>query len=217
VLRPFFVRSSSCGTLVGVTTSPFSARELVGLLADDDRRAVFAALVLGASELSAVRRQSGLELRAASKAVQRFVDVGLVAQGDDGTLHLLAEAFALAARAEAENAPRSAEHDDAPAELARVLRVFVRDGRLTSIPTVHSKRLVVLDWLSQRFEPGRRYDEKMVNLMIARVHPDTAALRRYLVDENFLSRENGEYWRIGGTYTPAPDEAPDEPPVAGAD
>jgi hypothetical protein len=192
-----------------VTTSPFSARELVGLLADDDRRAVFAALVLGASDLASVRARTGLELRAVAKAVQRFVDIGLVVTGDDGMLHLLGEAFALAARAEAERAPRNREHDDEPDDVARVLRVFVRDGRLTSIPTVHSKRLVVLDWLSQRFEPGRRYSEKMVNLMLAQVHPDTAALRRYLVDDEFMARADGEYWRTGGNYVPAP-----EPPAA---
>jgi hypothetical protein len=194
--------SPARATLVAVTTSPFSARELVGLLADDDRRAAFAALVLGAGDLAAVRRLSGLDARGAAKAIQRLVDVGLVVQGDDGTLHLLGEAFALAARAEAERAPRNAEHDDAPDDVARVLRAFVRDGRLTSIPTVHSKRLVVLDWLSQRFEPGRRYPEKTVNLMLSQVHADTAALRRYLVDDDFLSRAHGEYWRTGGSYEP---------------
>jgi hypothetical protein len=196
-------------TLVGVTTSPFSARELVGLLATDDRRAVFAALVLGATDIEAVRRLSGLELPAAARALQRLADVGLVVSGDDGTLHLLGEAFALAARAEAERAPRSDEHDDEPAEVARVLRAFVREGRLVSIPTVHSKRLVVLDWLSQRFEPGRRYSEQMVNLILAQVHPDTAALRRYMVDDDFLSRAAGEYWRTGGSYEPAPDAPAD--------
>ena len=83
-----------------------------------------------------------------------------------------------------------------------MLRVFVRDGRLTSIPTVRSKRLVVLDWLAQRFDPGRRYPESTVNLIISSVHPDTAALRRYLVDEGLLDREHGEYWRAGGTFDP---------------
>lgn len=34
---------------------------------------------------------------------------------------------------------------------------------------------------------------------LRRLHPDHAALRRYLVDEEFLGRANGEYWRIGGT------------------
>jgi len=192
---------SACDA-IAVTESPFDARELVGLLADDDRRRAFAALVLGASTIEAVKADTGLDTRSVAKAVQRLVDAGLVIRGDDGTLHLLGEAFALAARAEAERAPRSEEHDDEPENVARVLRVFVRDGRLTSIPTVHAKRLVVLDWLVQRFEPGRHYPERTVNHMLSEVHPDTAALRRYLVDEGLLARDHGEYWRQGGTFDP---------------
>ncbi len=79
------------------------------------------------------------------------------------------------------------------------MRAFVRDGRLTSIPTAQSKKLIILDWLAQLFEPGRRYSEKMVNLMLGQIHPDTAALRRYMVDAGFLDREAGQYWRSGGT------------------
>jgi DNA-binding transcriptional ArsR family regulator len=187
---------------VRVTTAPFSSRELVGLLADADRRAVFAALALGASDAESVRRTSGLDARAAGRALQRLVDTGLVIRGDDGVLHLLGEAFTLAARADAERDPRPDEHGDAPEDVARVLRAFVRDGRPTSIPTVHAKRLVVLDWLAQRFEPGRHYTEREVNENLAQVHADTAALRRYLVDEEFLSRAGGEYWRSGGSYEP---------------
>ena len=185
-----------------MTESPFDARELVGLLADDDRRHVVAALVLGAASMSAVQTDAGLDARATGRAVQRLVDAGLVIRGDDGTLALLGEAFALAARTEAERAPRSAEHDDEPEDVARVLRAFVRDGRLTSIPAVRSKRLVVLDWLAQRFDPGRRYPEHTVNHILSEVHPDTAALRRYLVDEDIMTREHGEYWRTGGTFDP---------------
>ena len=186
-----------------VTTSPFEARELVGLLADDDRRRVFAALVLGASDADEVRRMAGLDARAAGRALQRLIDAALVIRGDDGLLHLLGEAFALAARAEAELAPRPDEHADEPAEVARVLRAFVREGRLVTIPAVHAKRIVVLDWVVQRFEPGRRYSESMVNLVLGQVYTDTAALRRYLVDDGFLTRDHGEYWRSGGTYTPS--------------
>jgi hypothetical protein len=40
----------------------------------------------------------------------------------------------------------------------------------------------------------------MVNLMLGKFHPDTAALRRYLVDDGFLERERGEYWRAGGRF-----------------
>jgi hypothetical protein len=188
------VREATC-----ISTAPFPARELVGLLADEDRRRVFAALVLGADDAETVREQSGLDARAAGRALQRLIDSGLVIRGDDGALFVLGEAFALAARAEAEREPRVDEHADAPADVARVLRAFVRDGRLLSIPSVHAKRLVVLDWLVQRFEPGRRYSEAMVNLMLGQAHPDTAALRRYLVDEDMLSRDHGQYWRTGGS------------------
>jgi hypothetical protein len=184
-----------------VTESPFEARELVGLLADEDRRRVFASLVLGATDIGGVRAASGLETRACAKALQRLVDAGLVVRGDDGLHHLLGEAFALAARAEAARTPRSEEHDDQPENVAKVLRSFVREGRITSIPMARAKRLVLLDWLVQRFEPGRRYSEERVNLIIAEVHPDTAALRRYLVDEGMLDREAGEYWRSGGSVS----------------
>ena len=86
------------------------------------------------------------------------------------------------------------------AEADRVLRAFFRDGRLTQIPAVHSKRLVVLDFLARHFEPGQAYAEKDVNDMLAGFHPDYATLRRYLVDEEFLHRRDGFYWRAGGTF-----------------
>lgn len=82
----------------------------------------------------------------------------------------------------------------------RVLRAFLTDdGRLHTIPSKRAKLLVVLDHLAQAFEPGRRYPEAEVNEMLQRLHPDHAALRRYLVENLFLTREDGVYWRSGGT------------------
>jgi hypothetical protein len=184
--------------------SDLSAPALAGLLADDDRRLVAAALILGATSLDAVVAATGLDVPRAGKALTRLLAAGLVERGSDGTLHLLGSAFAAAARAAAVSVVPEADDPDVSAEAAKVLRAFVRDGQLLSIPTVRSKRLVVLDRLAQEFEPGRRYRESTVNLMLGRWHADTAALRRYLVDEGFLDRADGEYWRTGGTV-------PDEP------
>ncbi len=179
------------------------AATLVGLLADADRLRVVAALALGATELDDVVRAAGLDTRRVSRALRRLEVNGLVLRDPDGSSYLVEAAFALAARAEAARRPKSDdEHADAPAERARVLRAFVRDDRLVSIPASHGKRLVVLDWLVQRFDPGRRYSEREVNAIISRVNPDTAALRRSLVDEEMLSREAGVYWRTGGTFQP---------------
>jgi hypothetical protein len=81
-----------------------------------------------------------------------------------------------------------------------VLRAFIGpDGSLTAIPTKMRTRLVVLDLLAQEFEPGERYDETQVNNALCAYHHDVAALRRYLVDEGFLDRADGLYWRSGGT------------------
>ena len=77
-----------------------------------------------------------------------------------------------------------------------VLSAFVgADGRLASIPTKLIKRLVVLDFVAQDFEPGTHYREAEVNAILARRHDDHAALRRYLVDEGFMDRRDGTYWR----------------------
>ncbi len=175
------------------------AGTLVGLLADDDQRAVFAALTLGETGLDGVVRATGLPANRASRALARLVDAGLVVTGAGGTLVVLGAAFARAAR-EALARPASDEHADQPEEIRKVLAAFVRDGRLERIPTARSKRLVILDWLAQEFEPGRRYSEAEVNAKLEARHPDYAALRRYLVDEEFLARQGGEYWRAGGTF-----------------
>ncbi|WP_323099656.1 DUF2087 domain-containing protein [Intrasporangium sp. YIM S08009] len=89
---------------------------------------------------------------------------------------------------------------DALRDRDAVLRAFLApDGSLTAIPTKIRKRLVVLDLLAQQFEPGRRYEETEVNNTLRAYHPDVAALRRYLVEEGFLDRADGYYWRSGGT------------------
>lgn len=82
----------------------------------------------------------------------------------------------------------------------RVLAVFLGgDGRLTTMPSKHRKRLVVLDHIARVFEPGVRYREAEVNAMVRAFHDDVAMVRRYLVDEGFLSREHSVYWRTGGS------------------
>jgi hypothetical protein len=86
---------------------------------------------------------------------------------------------------------------------AAILRTFFdAQGRLVTVPARRGKRLVVLDHLAQRFEPGERYSETEVNNRLREAHDDVAALRRYLVDEGFLSREAGVYWRTGGSVEP---------------
>jgi hypothetical protein len=176
--------------------SAVDASTIAAALSDPDRRAVFAAVVLGARNVDAIAERSGLAVGRCATAAARLAALGVVV--DNGGLTVDDDALRAAARS-ARTREASNEHDAAPVEHQPVLRVFVRDGRLTQIPTGHHKRMVVLDWLVQFFEPGRRYTESAVNLIIGQRHPDTAALRRYLVDNDFLDRADGMYWRCGGS------------------
>ncbi|MCY7419583.1 MAG: DUF2087 domain-containing protein [Chloroflexi bacterium] len=96
----------------------------------------------------------------------------------------------------------------------RVLHAFVEDGRLTTIPARQRKRQVILRYLATTdFEDGRAYPEREVDQRLALRHRDVAALRRYLVDSRYLTREAGIYRRRPMADWPIdPDEgSPDQP------
>jgi hypothetical protein len=183
----------------GAATPVPDAATIVGLLADDTRRRVAAALALGAATIADIRAMTGLSAREVGEALARLVAGELVVRADDGTHVLLGEAFRAAAIAAAARGPAPDPTGDAPEDQARVLRTYLRAGRLTGIPVQRTKRLVILDRLAQEFVVGTRYPEREVNRILRRFHDDVAALRRYLVDEGFLDREAGEYWRSGGS------------------
>ncbi len=172
------------------------AATIVGLLADPTRLKVVAALALGAGTIEDVAAASGLPLKDVALAARRLGRAGLVRR-DGHALELLTERFGAAARAAAESAPPPEPLSDDPAESA-VLAAFIRDGRLTTIPAQQTKRRVVLEHVVRVFDVGVRYPEREVNALLAVWHPDTAALRRHLVDEGLLTREAGLYWRSGG-------------------
>ncbi|HEX6452641.1 MAG TPA: DUF2087 domain-containing protein [Trebonia sp.] len=97
------------------------------------------------------------------------------------------------------------------------LSPFVSDGRITAMPTKRAPRLLLLDQVAQAFEPGRRYDEATVERVLKTVTDDHATLRRYLVDEGFLSRTGGDgtYWRSGGSaFLPAREACPEPATIA---
>jgi hypothetical protein len=94
--------------------------------------------------------------------------------------------------------PDSDDHGASDPSEASVLRTFLRDGRIVSIPAQASKRRVLLEHVVTVFEIGHRYPEKEVNTMIRAFYDDYALLRRALIDADLLSRDHNVYWRSGG-------------------
>lgn len=154
-------------------------RRVLGLLYQDDTLKTFASLVLGAT--------GGLS----PKSLHKLAGGGLAARDEDGVWRATPERFRDLLRELAEPAEELSAEE-------RVLRTFLVEGRLTTTAIRRDKRLVVLRHIATVFEPGVRYAEKDVNVALRAFHDDYAALRRYLVDEDLLSREGNVYWRSGG-------------------
>lgn len=189
--------------LIGGTVKPMSdagPEVIVGLLAEESRLKVVAAIALGATTPAAIAGASGLDPKAVTKALDRLIKGGIVEAAGDRSLRVAVERFREVARDAAAARPQRRPEDfGATADQAGVLRNYLVDGKLTHIPAQRSKRLVVLDFLAGQFEPGKTYPEEQVNYLLGRFHPDYAALRRDLVEEEFLERRDGFYWRAGGT------------------
>jgi hypothetical protein len=173
------------------------ALDALAVLADDVRIQVAAAVILGRRTTDDIVAATGITKRRVLEALTRLEAGGLVRHEDANWQFDVGRLKEIAREAR----PRDEPDDvgDVDRETASVLRTFLRGGRLTQIPMQHSKRLIVLDHICRVFDVGVRYPEREVNAYLRAFHPDTAALRRYLVDEGFLTRENNVYWRTGGS------------------
>lgn len=174
------------------------AVDVLAAVADHERIKVVGALVLGAGTADEVVAATGVSKRHVLEALVRLEAATVARRTEDGRWAFDVDRLKEIAKAAR---PRAAPDDvgDVDQDTARVLRTYLRGGRLTQIPLQRQKRLVVLDHVCRVFDIGERYSEREVNAFLRAFHPDTAALRRYLVDEGFLSRDHNVYWRTGGT------------------
>ena len=76
----------------------------------------------------------------------------------------------------------------------KVIDTFFEYGKLKSIPAQRKKERIILEEIAKSFRPGERYTEKEVNLIIADFHDDFCTIRRDMIGEKIMQRENGVYW-----------------------
>jgi len=78
----------------------------------------------------------------------------------------------------------------------KVVDSFFAYGRLKSIPAQRKKKRIILEVITQCFDFDRDYTEPEVNTIIGRFHEDHCTIRRDMISEQLLTRENGIYRRI---------------------
>jgi DNA-binding transcriptional ArsR family regulator len=169
-------------------------------LADENRLRIIG-LVAG-QERSVEELAAMLDLKAptVSHHLTGLKQLGLVQMRAEGTTHyyrLDLESLRVMCRETLAPEQIVTFGDDVAAEAweNQVLKNFFDGERLKEIPSSLKKRQPVLKWLATRFEPGVRYPEAEVNGILQRHHPDCAALRRYLIEDGYLRRDHGVYWR----------------------
>ncbi len=200
---------------IGVrSVAAMTPQEFAKLLLDRDRLAVAGLLALGGRDTDALVEATGQDRRAVLETLGVLAVEGLAAKDDDGCWRLLDDGLI----GVADQLPRPPPPADRvffgmTTDEGEVLARYTAGNRLTEIPSRRAHRLVVLERLALEFDPGARYDEPHVNGVLSLWHPDYAALRRALVDEGFMDRAGGQYWRAGGRVTDLPAAAgqPDAP------
>lgn len=158
--------------------------------------------------LVAERPRTGKDLASAldvgaptiSHHMEKLTATGIVSVRPDGQLRwyaldrrALATLADLAALIVAGGQEAGVQKDEATRNRDQVIRNFFDGPRLRQIPSGRKKRVIVLQHLMERFQPGREYTEKAVNTALRDAHEDFATLRRELVDYGYLTRKDGIY------------------------
>lgn len=187
-----------------------TALELLRAVLDPVRLSVLAASVREPASVQDLAKSLDVEPKEIAIAVGDLRSLEIL--DEDGVLNR--DALATVGRSLPREHPDRGEPVEGPwtEREAVILGRFFAGGRLVEMPSARSKRRLVLEKLALMFEPGERYAEYEVNFQIQLVHADYAAIRRYMVDEGFMDRADGVYWRTGGRYE-APVDADREPVV----
>lgn len=80
----------------------------------------------------------------------------------------------------------------------KVIDAFFEYGKLKSIPAQRKKERIVLEEILKAFEPGRIYSEREVNIIIADYHDDFCTIRRDMISEKLMNRDERGYWLESG-------------------
>lgn len=78
----------------------------------------------------------------------------------------------------------------------RVLAAYFEYGKLKLIPAQRKKKHIIYEEIAKKFEAGRIYSEREVNIIIADYHDDFCTIRRDMISDKILARDEKGYWLV---------------------
>ncbi len=171
------------------------------VLADETRLKLLGLLATREQSVEELAAQLQLKTPTVSHHLARLKEIGLVGMRTDGNTHLYcldAEALQTMSKGLLSSEKMASLVDDVSENAweRKVIKDFFDGTQLKEIPASRKKRSVILKWFASQFEHDVRYSEKQVNEIIQRHHEDASSIRRELIGERLMQRENGTYWRI---------------------
>lgn len=201
------------------TPQPLS---ILKALADESRLRIMASLLSGPRYVEELAERLNLSASTISHHLKKLEGAGLVdphklqyyteyrvrSEMLDSTL----QALVLQA-----GDPPSAEKQRHDRYRRKVLSTFFEGSRLLQMPAQHKKRIMILEAMALDFTLHQDYPEDEVNAVITRRYEDYCLIRREMVMERIMERDDGIYRRStplgdeGHPVLPEPDEAPVDP------
>ena len=77
----------------------------------------------------------------------------------------------------------------------KVIDTFFEYGKLKAIPVQRKKKRICYEVIAEHFTPGKVYNEKELNDIIAPIHEDYCTIRRDMISEGLLDRNGSNYVR----------------------
>ena len=171
----------------------------VKAMASADRLRIIGVLVRGRATQAEIAEQLHLSVRDIFDNLAFLAHIGVIHE-DNGVYDLNEKAIETLARGQFEGKrPTFEVNEEKPEDARKVLKNYLNaDGTLKHIPPAKNRLLIILNFIVDAFAFDTNYTEKEVNTILRRFHLDTAALRRYLVDNGLMAREGdgSRYWRV---------------------
>lgn len=92
---------------------------------------------------------------------------------------------------------RHSNQNTAKSPEAKVVGAFFENGKLKSIPSARSKRLLILKHLVSMLDARKVYTEVEINNFLKPFHSDICTLRRELIINKLMVRNAGKYKVVG--------------------
>ena len=171
-------------------------------LSDASRLNIIATLRGGEAYGELLAQRLGLSASTLSFHMKKLEEAGLVRSRKEQyyTVYTLNEEIMRKRLADLLCEEHPTEEDDAQrrenAYRQKVIDAFFDGEKLRSIPVQRKKKLIVLQKIAENVSVGQVYEEAALSEIIAGVHPDYCTIRRDMISEGILRRENGRYVRI---------------------